>query len=45
MGKCQICGVAEGKNYQRYDIKGQVVRLLVCARALKVGYCKGVVIK
>lgn len=44
MNKCEICG-NEGKGYQKYDIKGEIVKLFVCARALKIGYCRGVVIR
>jgi len=44
MVECQICG-GEGKGFQRYDIKGKGVKLFVCVRALRVGYCKGVVIR
>lgn len=45
MTKCDICLQNEGKAFQLYDNKGEILNLWVCDRALKIGYCKGVLIK
>lgn len=45
MIRCEICLSVEGEGFQRYDIGGRVVSLWVCVRALRIGYCRGVVIR
>lgn len=42
MVKCAICEREVAKGFQKYDFKGKVTELLVCERALKFGWCKGV---